>query len=149
MKTYKDFYDYLNAYGVEAYDQMATKMADDMNRAKEQYLVDQKKKQEKTALQTARIGTLTDLLNEWFPPEAFRMVSPEKMAESFYKTIEDYSKMEDTLKAYATHVKDVKVETQEVPGGTKTTITGKLDSADAKAAFDDLRGELDKIFKWK
>lgn len=142
--TQKDFYDFISKNGVEKFDQMMADLSNAATEAKNAYTADQKRKQEKMALDTKRINTLTDLLNDWFPADAFKMVSPQQMAESFYKVVEDYSKVEDKLLKAA---KGVKVETKEVPGGTKTTIKGNLDPADARAAFEELTKEINKLFK--
>lgn len=145
MLTQKDLYDFIKKNGPEAYDKMATELADNINKAKDQYLVDLKNEEEKKALTTTRIGTLSDLLQEWFDDDFFKMVSPDQMAKSVYEAIEDFGKKKDEL---LKHAKNVETETTDIPGGKKTVVRAELDAKDAKKALQELWDEFNKAFKY-
>lgn len=138
MLTQKDLYDFIKKNGPEEYDKMAAELADNINKAKNRYLVDKKNEEEHKALVTTRIGTLSDLFQEWFDDDFFKVVTPDQMAKSMYQAIEDFGKKKDEL---LKHAKDVKKETTDIPGGTKTTITATLDPKDIDKVIDEfLRG---------
>ncbi len=145
MLTQKDLYDFIKKNGPEAYDKMAAELADNINKAKNRYLVDKKNEEEQKALVTTRIGTLSDLFQEWFDDDFFKVVTPDQMAKSMYQAIEDFGKHKDEL---LKHAKNVKTETTDIPGGTKTVVRAELDAKDAKKALQELWDEFNKAFKY-
>ena len=114
MLTQKDLYDFIAKNGADAYDQMAKELADNINAAKAKYEADQKAEEDKKAVIAKRVGTLTDLFQEWFNDDFFAPVTYDAVAKTVYTTIEDFGKSRDKLMK---HAKNVKTETVEVPRG--------------------------------
>ena len=145
MLTQKDLYDFIKKNGPEEYDKMAAELADNINKAKNRYLVDKKNEEEQKALATTRIGTLSDLFQEWFGDDFFKVITPDQMAKSMYEAIEDFGKHKDEL---LKHAKNVHTETTDIPGGTKTVVRAELDAKDAKKALQELWDDFNKAFKY-
>lgn len=142
MLTQKDLYDFIAKNGADAYDQMAKELADNINAAKAKYEADQKAEEDKKAIVTKRVGTLTDLFQEWFDDDVFKVVTPGQMAKSMYEAIEDFGKSRDNLMK---HAKNVKTETVEIPGGTKTVTTAEIDPKDFDKAVKEALKTFDRI----
>lgn len=140
--TQKDLYDFIAKNGPEAFDQMAKELADNVNAAKAKYEADKKAEEEKKAIVTKRVGTLTDLFQEWFDDDFFKVVTPGQIAKSVYEAIEDFGKSRDNLMK---HAKNVKTETVEIPGGTKTVTTGEISKEDFDKEIKDALKMFDKI----
>jgi len=143
--TQKDLYDFIKKNGPEAYDKMAAELADNINKAKDQYVADKKAEEEKNSLVAIRVGTLSDLFQEWFDDDFFKMVSPDQMAKSVYEAVEDFGKKKEEL---LKHAKNVQTETTDIPGGKKTVVRAELDAKDAKKALQELWDEFNKAFKY-
>ena len=142
MLTQKDLYDFIAKNGADAYDQMAKELADNINAAKAKYEADQKAEEDKKAVVAKRVGTLTDLFQEWFDDDFFKIITPGQMAKSMYQAIEDFSKSRDNLMK---HAKNVKTETVEIPGGTKTVTTGEISKEDFDKEIKDALKMFDKV----
>lgn len=142
MLTQKDFYDYLEKNG--DLDKLMAELADNANKAKAQYAADQKAKAEKKALVDTRVNALSDLFTEWFPEETFKAMAPTQMAKAVYKVIDDFGTAQDKLLKVA---KNVKTETKEIPGGTKTVTTGEIDEKEFHDAVDSVWDEVSKLFR--
>ena len=142
MLTQKDLYDFIKKNGPEEYDKMAAELADNINKAKNRYLVDKKNEEEQKALATTRIGTLSDLFQELFNDDFFKVITPDQMAKSMYEAIEDFGKSRDNLMK---HAKNVKTETKEIPGGTRTVTTGEISKEDFDKEIKDALKMFDKI----
>ena len=145
MLTQKDLYDFLEKNGVEKYDAMVKDLATNINTAKDTYLADQKKKAEEQKLMDYRVGQLSGLLKDWFPEDKFSLVSSDEMAKSFYKVVDEFDKVQnDVLK----NAKNVKTETKEIPGGTKTTTTAELSDKDFDKIVHDVLDAFKYAFTW-
>ena len=145
MLTQKDLYDFIAKNGADAYDQMAKELADNINAAKAKYEADQKAEEDKKAIVAKRVGTLTDLFQEWFDDDFFAPVSYDTVAKNVYGAIEDFGKTKDALMK---HAKNIKTETKEIPGGTQTVTTAQIDPKDFDKAIKEALKTFDRIIKW-
>ncbi len=145
MLTQKDLYDYINKHGVDAYDQMAKELADNINSAKDKYLAQKKTEDEKKALVDARVNTLSDLFTDWFEPDFFKTMSADQIAKSVYSAVEDFGKANDEI---LKHAKNVKTETKKIPGGTETITKAELSKEDFDKAMHDLLDAFKYAFNW-
>ena len=145
MLTQKDLYDFLEKNGVEKYDAMVKDLAANINTAKDTYLADQKKKAEEQKLMDYRVGQLSDLLKDWFPEDKFSLVSSDEMAKSFYKVIDEFDKIPNVVLKNA---KNVKTETKEIPGGTKTVTKAELSDEDFNKVVHDVLDAFKYAFTW-
>lgn len=143
--TQKDLYDFIAKNGADAYDQMAKELADNINAAKAKYEADQKAEEDKKAVVAKRVGTLSDLFQEWFNDDFFAPITYDTVAKNVYTAIEDFGKSKDKLMK---HAKNVKTETMEIPGGTKTVTTGEISKEDFDNAIKDALKMFDNIF-WR
>ena len=145
MLTQKDLYDFLEKNGVEKYDAMVKDLAANINSAKDKFLADQEKKDQEKKLVDLRTHQLSTLLQDWFPEDKFSLVSPDEMAKSFYKVVDEFDKVQnDVLK----NAKNVKTETKEIPGGTKTTTTAELSDKDFDKIVHDVLDAFKYAFTW-
>ena len=145
MLTQKDLYDFLEKNGVEKYDAMVKDLAANINTAKDTYLADQKKKAEKQAVMDMRVGQLSGLLKDWFPEDKFNLVSSDEMAKSFYKVVDEFDKIPNVVLKNA---KNVKTETKEIPGGTKTVTKAELSDEDFNKVVHDVLDAFKYAFNW-
>lgn len=145
MLTQKDLYDFLEKNGVEKYDAMVKDLAANINTAKDTYLADQKKKAEKQAVMDMRVGQLSGLLKDWFPEDKFSLVSSDEMAKSFYKVVDEFDKIPNVVLKNA---KNVKTETKEIPGGTKTVTKAELSDEDFNKVVHDVLDAFKYAFTW-
>ena len=145
MLTQKDLYDFLEKNGVEKYDAMVKDLAANINTAKDTYLADQKKKAEKQAVMDMRVGQLSGLLKDWFPEDKFSLVSSDEMAKSFYKVVDEFDKIPNVVLKNA---KNVKTETKEIPGGTKTVTKAELSDEDFNNVVHDVLDAFKYAFTW-
>ncbi len=145
MLTQKDLYDFLEKNGVEKYDAMVKDLAANINSAKDTYLADQKKKAEEQKLMDYRVGQLSGLLKDWFPEDKFSLVSPDEMAKSFYKVVDEFDKIPNVVLKNA---KNVKTETKEIPGGTETVTKAELSDEDFNKVVHDVLDAFKYAFNW-
>ena len=145
MLTQKDLYDFLEKNGVEKYDAMVKDLAANINSAKDKFLADQEKKDQEKKLVDLRTHQLSTLLQDWFPEDKFSLVSPDEMAKSFYKVVDEFDKVQnDVLK----NAKNVKTETKEIPGGTKTITKAELSDKDFDKMVHDVLDAFKYAFTW-
>lgn len=133
--TQKDLYDYIAKHGADAYDKMATELADNINKAKTKYEVDQKAKKQADDLKATRITALANTMNMWFGDK----IKPE-VAKAYAEEV--YNDMVDLANS------DVDVKTEDIPGGKKLTIKGKLTDDDVKELVDGIVDGLGYAFNW-
>lgn len=145
MLTQKDFYDFLEQNGVEKYGAMVKDLAANINSAKDTYLADQKKKAEEQKLMDYRVGQLSDLLKDWFPADKFNLVTPDEMAKSFYKVVDEFDKIQNDI---ATKAVKVDTKTKEIPGGTKTITKAELSEEDFNKVVHDVLDAFKYAFNW-
>ena len=145
MLTQKDLYDFLEKNGVEKYDAMVKDLAANINSAKDKFLADQEKKDQEKKLVDYRVGQLSGLLKDWFPADKFNLVTPDEMAKSFYKVVDEFDKVQaDALK----HAKNVKTETKEIPGGTETVTKAEISDEDFNKVVHDVLDAFKYAFNW-
>lgn len=133
--TQKDLYDYIAKHGADAYDKMATELASNINSAKAKYEADQKAKNEADQLKTARVASLAGTMRDWFGDK----IKPE-VAKAYAEEV--YADMVDLANS------DVDVKTEDIPGGKKVTIKGKLTDDDVKELVDGIVDGLGYAFNW-
>ena len=133
--TQKDLYDYIAKHGAEAYDKMAAELADNINNAKAKYEYDQKEKDKAGQLKAARVASLARLIQDWFGDK----IKPE-VAKAYAEEV--YNDMVDLANS------NVDVKTEDIPGGKKVTIKGKLTDDDVKELVDGIVDGLGYAFNW-
>lgn len=141
MLTQKDLYDYIAKNGADAYDKMATELADNINKAKAAYEADQEKKAKKAALVQKRNDAFADLFHEFWAPEDIAPLGYDTLAKTICEAVDNFGKQKDYIMK---HAKDVKTETTKIPGGTKTVVTGTLNGDDLDKILEEfLNGFVD------
>ncbi len=145
MLTQKDLYDFLEKNGVEKYDAMVKDLAANINSAKDKFLADQEKKDQEKKLVDYRVGQLSGLLKDWFPADKFNLVTPDEMAKSFYKVVDEFDKIQNEI---ATKAVKVDTKTKEIPGGTKTVTKAELSDEDFNKVVHDVLDAFKYAFNW-
>ena len=142
MLTQKDLYDFIAKNGADAYDQMAKELADNINAAKAKYEADQEEKVKKDALVQKRNDAFADLFHEFWTPEDILPLGYDTLAKTICEAVDAFAKKKDNLMK---HAKNVKTETVEVPGGTKTVTTGEISKEDFDKEIKDALKMFDKV----
>ena len=144
MLTQKDLYDYIAKNGVDAYDRMATELADNINKAKAAYNADQEKKAKKAAMVEKRTNDFADLFHEFWAPEDIAPLSYDTLAKTVCEAVDGFAQKKDFIMK---HAKNVKTETKEIPGGTRTVTTGEIDPKDFDALVKEALDAFGSTFR--